>query len=376
MTSTAMATLGAAALGLCLPLSIAGMNVALAVLTIAALLRGGRGARMTPLAAAAIAYAAWGLVSAAFSPDRAASAQDALKDWHRLWALTIMLASLPAADEDRVLKAAGAGAAAAALLGLWKPLAALIAGGAMQRAAATVHPVTFGWLMALACFAFLAGALAASTAAARRLSGAGALLCFAALAFSQTRSAQLAFAAGLVAAGAARPRWRKLALGGVLACAVAGGAVIALAPAAGRERGLAAGLGPRAELWKVAWSASRERPLTGLGPGGYKTYYAAHGPVVDNQAVWSNAHSLYLHQLAERGLPGLLIALAFLATAFAGAWARRAEPAGAVAVAATAAFAVFCAFETALQTEQAATAFLAVWAWAQSRPREMVNSLR
>jgi len=285
-----------------------------------------------------------------------------------------LLLALPAADPVLAARAGAFGAALAALAGHGQSLAAALGGGVMERASATVHPVTYGWLMTLAALAALAGAFAAPRAAERRWAGALAALYGTALALSQTRSAQIAFILGMISAALGRPRWRKAALAAGAGCALLFAGVVTLAPAAGREAGLASAFGHRAALWSVAWDAFRSDPLTGLGPGGYRAFYTEHGPVLDNQAVWSNAHNLYAHQLAERGLPGLAAALAVLGLAFAGAWRLRARPEGAVALGACAAFAAFNCFETALQTEQAATAFLAVWAWARTRPgAEMVS---
>ena len=67
--------------------------------------------------------------------------------------------------------------------------------------------------------------------------------------------------------------------------------------------------GARRDLWDSALAAYSEEPLTGLGPGTFEFWWSRNPRTVD---FTRDAHSLYLEQLAELGLPGLLLLLAFL----------------------------------------------------------------
>ena len=69
----------------------------------------------------------------------------------------------------------------------------------------------------------------------------------------------------------------------------------------------------RYQYWSAALDAFESRPLTGIGPGTYEFWWAAHGSI---PGFVRNAHSLYLETLGELGLPGLALLLALLGTVF------------------------------------------------------------
>ena len=78
----------------------------------------------------------------------------------------------------------------------------------------------------------------------------------------------------------------------------------------------------RLPLWQAAWHMFLDAPLLGQGPGGFSVMYDTYASTGDlppwvhldpRHAPW--AHSLYLELLAERGLLGLLAALAAFAAA-------------------------------------------------------------
>jgi hypothetical protein len=152
----------------------------------------------------------------------------------------------------------------------------------------------------------------------------------------------------VVGASAGRGRWigrrgRLLAAGGIVVLVAV---VAALGPAAfvGEFRTETAA-GPRAEdalvsgsgrssFWRTALDAFAERPLRGVGAGGYESYWNANGEL---SVPTRSAHSTPLQTLAELGLPGALILVALLALtgragarAVRGAAGARREPAGAV----------------------------------------------
>jgi hypothetical protein len=100
--------------------------------------------------------------------------------------------------------------------------------------------------------------------------------------------------------------------------------------------------GNRNDLWSSALAAFSDDPLRGTGPGTFEFWWSRDAR--DPEYV-RDAHSLYLEQLAELGLPGLLLTAALLCSLFGIAVrirARLERPADfAVAVGLCAAFVVF-----------------------------------
>ncbi len=76
----------------------------------------------------------------------------------------------------------------------------------------------------------------------------------------------------------------------------------------------------RINRWKAAMRMFEERPLMGWGPGTYMFVYAPYQKpwektiISTNMGDGGNAHSEYLGPLAEMGVPGLLLVLAFIIT--------------------------------------------------------------
>jgi O-antigen ligase len=155
------------------------------------------------------------------------------------------------------------------------------------------------------------------------------------------------------------PSAARLALGGALVAVVL--AAIALngplgrawddfkndrAPAASAETERLTTLGgTRYQVWSTAIDAFQGDPWRGIGPGTFEFYWSRHG---DSSEFLRDAHSLYIEQAAELGIPGvlaLLTALGGLLTAAVQArlrWSRRREIG--VGSALIAAFVVFLAY--------------------------------
>ena len=71
-----------------------------------------------------------------------------------------------------------------------------------------------------------------------------------------------------------------------------------------------AGLGDRAQYWRVAWRAFERHPLLGSGAGTFDEQWLRYrGSGVSVR----DAHSLYLETLSELGVVGLLLLVALLA---------------------------------------------------------------
>ena len=108
-----------------------------------------------------------------------------------------------------------------------------------------------------------------------------------------------AIAAARVGTASRATRAPKRAVAGLLVLAVV---------AAGAATGLTE---PRASLWGVAWHAFRANPAGGSGAGTFALAWARSG-LVETRGGALDAHSLYLETLAELGVVGLVVLLAFL----------------------------------------------------------------
>jgi Tfp pilus assembly protein PilF len=100
----------------------------------------------------------------------------------------------------------------------------------------------------------------------------------------------------------------------------------------------------RYDVWTVAVDAFEAHPLDGVGPGAFEFYWSRHGKT----EFVRDAHTLYIEEAAELGLPGLLVLLVALGALLTAAiqarvrWRRRRELG--VGSALIAAFVVFLAY--------------------------------
>ncbi len=373
----------AAALALCaaaLPISIAGTNAALALLSVALLLRvRPDGKRMLaawssePAIPALLLYAAAGLVAAALSSAPSASLHDVLKDLHHLWALGLFTAALTLEMDVPLRPVFGLSFGAIALFSIAQTVFGGRPGGMPVRAHGFVHPVVFGEQMAVAAMGGACVLLRPTLRASRRAASVFIALIFAALVMSQTRMALFAALAGFAVVALIEPPARRWALPALLAVAAVGVAWEFL-PNGGRTlSSLFASYDPnnphqaRWALWDAALRMFRDHPLFGVGPGGYHRLFSTYHPgPLDGESGWGSAHNLYLHQLAERGALGAAALLYLCGTLFTRAVraARRDTEtralwaAGSVAVLLT-----MSLTETSFQNEQFATLILLIWAW-------------
>jgi tetratricopeptide (TPR) repeat protein len=116
-------------------------------------------------------------------------------------------------------------------------------------------------------------------------------------------------------------------------------------PAVGGTARLTTLGGTRYHVWTAAVDAFESEPLRGIGPGTFEYYWNQHGA---DREYLRDAHSLYLEEAAELGVPGvvaLMVALGGLLWAGIQArvrWRRRREIAAGSAV--LAAFVVFLGY--------------------------------
>lgn len=186
----------------------------------------------------------------------------------------------------------------------------------------------------LAGFIALMLPVAVGLAVGRRsvVAGLAAVVLFAALALTYSKGGQLAALVGLVTFVWLLPPGSSAAwlrTGGRRARLNAGGAaVLATAALAGAWF---SPLGARLRLFIELWPTLREfrrwdtyatavsivgdRPLLGCGPGTFGIAFPQYKPIDGHHELYAHAHSWFLHQAAETGLPGLLLLLAALAVA-------------------------------------------------------------
>lgn len=87
--------------------------------------------------------------------------------------------------------------------------------------------------------------------------------------------------------------------------------------------GVDSALSGRGRIWAAAWCMTKQHPVNGVGPRGFREAFPACDPEPDKVAAWGlgpafHAHQLVLEILSETGVIGLLLWLA------AAAMARRA----------------------------------------------------
>lgn len=373
-----------AAVALAAPLSIAGMNLALALLSAAVAwhLHHDERARASlvlvlrsPAFKLAAAGAVWALVASLAGIDPARSLNAWPKELHKLWVFAALGTGLATARREKALGGLACGLAAAGLVGLIQT--ACLSGGdaGFVRARGFIHAVVYGEITGLGLLGAASYlALGGLTGGVRKSAAAVAVVLAAALLLNQTRAVLIALAAAVPAVALEAPRLRRglliaaLSLAGVMA-------VWEVMPTGGRNlrtllQGGPAGAAHRARLvlWHGAWSMARERPVTGVGPGNFRRAFEESrlDSRLDGERIWGSAHNLYLHQLAERGVPGLALLSALFFVFYAGArraWRERRDAPAMWALTAAVAFAVMNMTETAWQTEQAATYFLLCWLW-------------
>lgn len=303
-----------------------------------------RALRAHPVPPAALAVLlGWVTLSVTWA-DQPALAWDGLWTWYSAALVLALVATTIRRPAQLELAAAAVvvgtlmSIAAGLLLGDGRPGAgvAAIAEGRFGGASGDPNTLAAGLVPAGA----LTIALAAAGSRRRRVVCAAALLCMlAALGATGSRGGVLAAAAAAIAAVAlsrgARLRLAVIAVTGL----VAGLAwILAIAPgSADRLLAIDASGTGRADLWTVATRVGADNPVLGVGINNYRQaaprYVLEPGRLESVELVAERpheAHSIYLQQFAETGVPGALTMLALFAGVLAvGARSiRRFETAG------------------------------------------------
>jgi len=378
------------ALCLALPFSIAGTNIALGLVCAGLMwhaLSAGRLPWRRTWGAAALClwiYVAVCALTGALGVAPAESLRILPKELHKIGVFYALLLACVCAPEAPAAAALVLGFTAVAGYGAAQSVVKSAANGWFWiRASGFMHPVTYGDMLALAllgalCFLLRPGQNQPRQRELLVFLGIGTL----AFILNQTRAAFLALFIGfltLCAADRELRRWIKWAL----LAAMLGAVALELLPThrslLGSLRDFGAtvakpGSNPqldRLALWDVAWRAFRDHPVLGVGPGNYRTVFPRYfSGEIATQRVWGSAHSLYLHQLAERGLLGLAALLALFAAMLARAWQRvRALPNAwnLWALGTMAAFLVMNLTEISFQNELVATFLIIIWVKAEAQ---------
>lgn len=289
----------------------------------------------------------WQITALLWSPDPTQGAQE-LASLRWIWVMFAMVALL---DRRRMLIYALAGAYLIAngvqllhAIGLHMGWDALTFGRMPDRISGWWQPVVGGTMLTGALGLHLPAAVL-GRGRIRVLALMGAAVTFLGVIATGSRGPWLASAAlvGIVlAVGAAmirpsRRRWKVIGAGGVTlaaVCAIAwftiGGSMARRAELAREEIGAAirnkdfdSDTGARMLMWWWCIEAVKERPLTGIGTGGFQAWVHAH--LVDQgidpatRRTPAHAHSTPLHILATSGLIGLALGALVLFTALHGA---------------------------------------------------------
>jgi putative inorganic carbon (HCO3(-)) transporter len=215
-------------------------------------------------------------------------------------------------------------------------------------------------LVVAAVYAYYAG-LAAGRPLARHVAYACGALSVLAIAFTGSRGAFVALAAGLLLMVVLRrPRFRTVAIGALLVALLLG----VLLSSAYRDR--IGTLGTSTLTGQVATSSDRsirsrfsenlaavqmfaDRPILGVGPNQYPLHYLEYSQYIgiDRRPEQRRPHSLYLEALAELGIVGALVFFGVLGAALRSAWRGRRHLTGTYALLAEGAFVGLVAFMVA-----------------------------
>lgn len=291
------------------------------------------------------------------------------------------------ADWDRAESFYLAGAALAALLGIVQVVWGYFLSGRIVIADGTMHHVTYGEGLSLAFCFCLAKFLFAREKREKTWLAAVLILLNLGLILSQARGSWLATAANLSGMLVLWPPGRKAVLAVCAANLFLFAAVFWLGPRFALASSLrsrtssivSTSFGPnqtRFLSWRVGWLIFKDHPAFGVGSKNLgKIFYKYHPEPVEGKARWSNLHSLYMQQLAERGAVGLVALLFLLACMFRLAWGQFRSGANAqrlCALAALPGFFVLNLTETSFQ--HAIPAFTALWLLVLARAHHPVPS--
>jgi O-antigen ligase len=305
---------------------VAGLLLVVAWLAVAS--TGGRRARnlfteRPGLVYLLLAFLGWNAISVAWAGSSSASMSSVMR--YTLNAVLVPIAYTAVRDRRdvvRVLAVIVFGAVLAALSAIANP-------PAVESAVSGRVTGTIGDPNELAA-ALVVGLAVAGTFAVNRhigplwraLSGFAVLLCFTGILLSLSRGGLIGVGGMLVTAVLVAGRWRGRVLAVGLSIALAGVAYFAFfasLPAKERVTNVGGGGTGRLDLWTVGGRMVDAHPFTGVGSGNFPTasvhYLLKPGAIQRGDLILSTpkvAHNTYLNVLAELGLVGGVLFVAFL----------------------------------------------------------------
>lgn len=216
-----------------------------------------------------------------------------------------------------------AAAALSALFGLFEALRPALAGHGLARAGVFMNAVRYGEAMTIAFLLILSRLLLASKESFRHerlfylLASAPV---FAATIFTQARGSYLGLMTGILGIFVFAPEVRKKLVFYSALILAAAFLMVASAPVL-RARlsamvtvnqgdftanSSSAGINVRLELWKLGYKMLKAHPVVGVGPDNIKRVFKKFHPApFPEEGIYGTLNNLYVHQAAERGLPGL-----------------------------------------------------------------------
>ncbi|MEO1583491.1 MAG: O-antigen ligase family protein [Planctomycetota bacterium] len=353
----------AAAFGMGLGLPITPMELAGVPLIVIAIVRlrshavDVLAAARSPFAVALLAWLAWAFIALAWSPDRP-HGLDELASARWLW-LLIALAPYSAMVRPTMIGIAAGfvlmhASQAVQLAGQSLGIEALTFGHLPDRVSGWSEPAVAGSLLCAVFGLHLPRALFASNAWRTRIL---AVLALVGLIATGTRGAWIVAAIMLGTAATLRVvsgiRSSASKRPAIIACALAlaVGAVVTIGlgsriasrvdearseiAAALDEGNYHTSTGGRIIMLSWAIEAVRDRPISGVGTGGYEAWVnaqqAERGIDPTSQRVLAHAHNAYLHIAAVQGAVGVMLMLSAAAFALRNAWPTRLQDAGTAA---------------------------------------------
>lgn len=267
--------------------------------------------------------AAWIPLSVAAAYDQAAGLAAALR-YLTFFALVFLVVQTIDGDRrtaNRMIDVAVAAGAASALVGLY---GFFVDAGYGRARGPLDDPNDYAFLLAVTVPLALHRVRSASAPLHRALAALALLAMFAAILASFSRSALVGLAvAGAWAAATRRVplRWTVLAVAGLAAVGVV---AYLLQPervdlALSQKRHVAqSNIDQRLVAWRVALEEFGSSPVLGVGPGNFEGRFEEFALSPSPEVGALAAHNAYLSVLAELGLPGIVLFLAYLAMA----WSR------------------------------------------------------
>jgi O-antigen ligase len=293
--------------------------------------------RKAPLLTPWMIYLAVGVLASitAFNPVRAFGYLPS--DIIKCWGFFVFLASFRYINNKRmIVNAFIGGALIAALIGLWQVFYL----GA-ERAHAFMHPINFAELLALPLAFILSIGIRLKTKKETLIYSLFFVLIFSAFILSKSRMAIFGFIFFFTLFIGFNLRdilYRKRAfiLAGFAFLITA--AILAYQPSVlnrfksafvkntnvskiNKGPSLDGTVNIRLELWQLGFTIFKDKPILGVGPSNVKKVFSIYHPEpIGNLQRWGNLHSLYIHQLAERGIIGLGALLFLFGSMLAFAW--------------------------------------------------------